>query len=73
MRYSPEPITPSTLRFIAAHNLPETALETFLKNFNLIPSHSEMDNKLIYADFLFCLISFFRNTTARDRSVQDKT
>jgi hypothetical protein len=73
MSHSAESITPLTLRFIAAHDLPETVLETFLENFNLIPSGSEIDNKLIYADFLFSLVSFFHPTTARDRSVQDKT
>jgi hypothetical protein len=73
MRYSAEPITPSTLRLIAAHDPPETVLETFLENFDLIPSGSEIDDKLIYADFLFSLVSFFHPTTARDRSVRDKT
>ncbi|KAJ7870974.1 hypothetical protein B0H14DRAFT_2571025 [Mycena olivaceomarginata] len=72
MSHSAESITPLTLRFIAAYDLPETVLETFLENFNLIPSGSEIDNKLIYADFLFSLVSFFHPTTARDRSVQDK-
>jgi hypothetical protein len=48
-------------------------LETFLENFNLISSGSEIGNKLIYADFLFCLISFFHPTMAQDGSVMDKT
>ncbi|KAJ7330882.1 hypothetical protein DFH08DRAFT_814972 [Mycena albidolilacea] len=68
--YSVEPVTMWSLPLIAANSLPETVLETFLENFNLIPSGSEIDDKLIYADFLFSLVSFFHPTTARDRSVR---
>jgi hypothetical protein len=62
-----------SLPLIAANSLPEKELETFLENFDLISSGSKIDDKLVYADFLFCVISFFRPTTARDCSVRDKT
>jgi hypothetical protein len=71
--YSVEPVTMWSLPLIAANSLPEKELETFLENFDLISSGSKIDDKLVYADFLFCVISFFRPTTARDCSVRDKT
>ncbi|KAF7335505.1 hypothetical protein MVEN_02204200 [Mycena venus] len=66
----PLPIRSWTLRFIAAQNLPETMLKITLKHFN--PSDSDL-NKSIFADFLFCLNSFFVPTTAQDCTVLDKS
>ncbi|KAJ7900617.1 hypothetical protein B0H14DRAFT_2556079 [Mycena olivaceomarginata] len=68
-----QPVTTWSLPLIAANSLPEKELETFFKHFNWIPSGSRVDDELIFSDFLFCIVSFFHPTTARDRSLQDKT
>jgi hypothetical protein len=70
--YLDQPITPWTLPLIAGRHLPEKTLGTVLKNFNLIPTHSRVNDERIFADFLFCLSSFFSRTAAQDRSVLDK-
>jgi hypothetical protein len=70
--YEIAPITPWSLRFIAARNPPEDILPTFLKHFDLGPSDSADANNTIFADFLYCLHSFLSTILARDRAVLDK-
>jgi hypothetical protein len=70
LRYTVPEITPWALRFIAAQNPPENMLKTVVTHFN--PSNSVLKDDSIFADFLFCLNSFFSRTMPRDRSVLNK-
>lgn len=71
-RHSTVSITPWTLRFIAAQDFPEETVKYLLEDYDLIPGDSTGVDESIFADFLFCLNSFFSPTTAHDRSLRNK-
>ncbi|KAJ7135143.1 hypothetical protein C8R46DRAFT_1201622 [Mycena filopes] len=60
-----------TLPVIPARQPPIQYLPIVLKHFGRKDSYTRDDSA--FADFLFCIISFFRPTSARDRAVQDKS
>ncbi|KAJ6572329.1 hypothetical protein B0H19DRAFT_681840, partial [Mycena capillaripes] len=70
LSYGVAPITPWSLRFIAAQNPPKEMLKSILWYFN--PSDSTLEDESIFADFLFCLNSFFICTVPQDHSIRDK-
>jgi hypothetical protein len=70
LSYGVAPITPWSLRFLAAQNSPKEMLKTILWHFN--PSDSIIEDESIFADFLFCLNSFFICTAPQDHSIRDK-
>ncbi|KAJ7758401.1 hypothetical protein B0H16DRAFT_1536084, partial [Mycena metata] len=65
------PMTRWTLQVIPARQPPTKYLPIVLKHFGRKDSYTRDDPA--FADFLFCVISFFRPTSARDRAVQDKS
>jgi hypothetical protein len=63
-------ITQWTLRFIATQHPHELHLKTVLKYFS--PDYDSLEDNSLFADFLFCVNSFFSPIMACDRSVLDK-
>jgi hypothetical protein len=63
-------ITQWTLRFITTQHPHELHLKTVLKYFS--PDYDSLEDNSLFADFLFCVNSFFSPIMACDRSVLDK-
>ncbi|KAJ7848344.1 hypothetical protein B0H14DRAFT_2583039 [Mycena olivaceomarginata] len=64
-------VTQWTLRFIATQHPHAGHLETIFRHFS--PEYDSLEDNSLFADFLFCVNSFFSPTMACDRALLDKS